>query len=150
MARVTKKKVSFGTSMGISSVIAILVILLLVIFSALSITTSNVDLRLSQKTADSVKAYYIADSKAEDMMATAANAIKGGADWKTVLPGDGFELSDVADGTQISYTVSIDDNRNLNVTLLADKSGKLTRELWQVVPAKEWVPDNNLNLFVPK
>jgi len=67
MARIAKKKASFGTSMGVSSIIAILVILVLVVFSTLSITTSKADLTLSQKSSDSIKAYYEADAIAEDM-----------------------------------------------------------------------------------
>jgi len=150
MAKTTKKKASFGTTMGVSSILAILVILVLVVFSALSITTSSADLKLSQKTSNGVKAFYEADAKAEDMMAEVKNAIKSGADWKSKLPADVYEVSTVNGGTLISYTISIDANRNLNVNLLEDGTGHLTRELWQVVPAREWVPDNNLNLFMPK
>lgn len=146
MAKVQKKKGSFGTTMGVSSIIAILVILVLVVFSALSITTSKADLTLSQKTSNGVAAFYEADAAAEDMMAEVANAIK--TNNLKGLPGD-YEVSGTNNGTLISYTVSIDENRNLNVSLLADEGGNLSRELWQVVPAKEWVPDNNMNLFIP-
>ena len=146
MARATKKKASFGTTMGVSSIIAILVILVLVVFSALSITTSKADLGLSQKTSNGVIAYYEADATAEDMMAEVAEALAGGN-----LSGlsEAYEVSKTGNVTSISYTVPIDDNRKLNVSLGADGSGKLTRELWQVVPAREWVPDNNLNLIMP-
>jgi len=135
--------------MGVSSIIAILVILVLVVFSALSITTSKADLKLSQKTSDGVKAYYDADSAAEDKMAEVSKAIKTSSDWRADLARGGYTLSDSDEGTLIKYTVPIDDNRNLNVELLADSGGKLTRELWQVVPAKDWVPDDNVNLFIP-
>jgi len=160
MARASKKKASFGTTMGVSSIIAILVILVLVVFSALSITTSKADLGLSQKTSNGVIAYYEADSLAEDKVAEVAKAIKDGNDWQSKLPKDVFTITAEKDieemstgltgaGTLIEYTVPIDDNRNLNVRLRANDSGEITRELWQVVPAREWVPDNNLNLFRP-
>jgi len=149
MARIAKKKASFGTAMGVSSIIAILVILVLVVFSTLSITTSKADLTLSQKSSDSIKAYYEADAIAEEKVAEAAAAIAGGGDWRAKLAQSGYNISSAAEGELISYTVPIDRNRNLNVELLADKGGSLTRELWQVVPANEWVPDNKLNLFQP-
>ena len=149
MARIEKKKASYGTSMGVSSIIAILVILVLVVFSSLSITTSKADLSLSQKSSDGIKAYYDADAIAVEMMADAAVAISGGGNWRAELSDSGYNVSTSSDGVLISYTVPIDRNRNLNVELIADNSGKLTRELWQVVPAKEWVPDNTLNLFNP-
>ena len=149
MAMRTKKKASFGTTMGVSSIIAILVILVLVVFSALSITTSKADLRLSEKTAASVKAFYDADAAAEDMMAEAAAAIAGGGDWRAELSENGYSISSATSGTLIEYIVPIDENRNLDVRLIADNEGGLTRKLWQVVPANEWVPDNSLNLYIP-
>jgi hypothetical protein len=149
MARTSKKKASFGTTMGVSSIIAILVILVLVVFSALSITTSKADLGLSQKTSNGVIAYYEADSAAEDKVAEVANTIKDGPDWQAKLSKDVFTTTSTSDGTLVAYTVPIDDNRNLNVRLKVDDSGEITRDLWQVVPAREWVPDNNLNLFRP-
>jgi len=149
MARIAKKKASFGTSMGVSSIIAILVILVLVVFSTLSITTSKADLTLSQKSSNSIKAYYEADAAAEDMLCEVAVAITVGGDWRAELANNGYNISSEAGGTIIAYTVPIDVNRNLDVRLFADSGGGLTRELWQVVPAREWVPDNSLNLFQP-
>ena len=149
MARIAKKKPSFGTSMGVSSIIAILVILVLVVFSALSIATSRADLTLSQKSSDSIKAFYAADAAAEDMMAEIAAAIAGGAGWQASLDKEVFALSPGVGGTVISYTAPIDEYRNLHVELLADKAGNLTRNLWQVVPAKDWVADESFNLYIP-
>jgi len=150
MARVVKKKASFGTSMGVSSVIAILVTLVLVVFSALSITTSKADLRLSQKTAAGAKAYYDADARAEDRMAEVFAIIAEGGDFRAGLVSAGYDVSSEDGGTVVAYTVSIDENRNLDVQLFVNGSdGKLTRNLWQVVPAKDWVADDHVDLFMP-
>lgn len=135
--------------MGVSSIIAILVILVLVVFSALSIVTSKADLTLAQKTADGVMAFYSADAAAEDKMAEVAAAIQADDGWRASLSQNGYAISSATGGTLIAYTVSIDENRNLNVELLAGENAGLTRKLWQVVPAKEWAPDNNLNLANP-
>ena len=149
MARIAKKKGNFGTSMGVSSVIAILVILVLVVFASLSITTSKADLTLSQKSAWGIQAYYEADAAAVEMMAEIAVAIAAADNWRAELTKNGYNVSSAEGGALISYTVPVDRNRNLNVELRADSGGKLTRELWQVVPANEWVPDTSLNLFKP-
>ena len=98
----TRKRASFGTSMGVSSIIAILVILVLVVFSALSITTSKADLKLSQKTSDGVIAFFEADAAAEDKMAEAAAAIAAGGNWQASLRGLGCEVSSVSGGTLIN------------------------------------------------
>lgn len=139
--------------MGVSSIIAILVILVLVVFSALSITTSKADYNLSKKTSDGVIAFYEADSAAEDKMAEVAAAIDSdsgsgsGGGWQNALKAEGYRISAADDGERISYVVEIDENRNLEVELLAAEDGKLTRERWQVVPSKEWVADDSVTLF---
>ena len=135
--------------MGVSSIIAILVILLLVVFSILALTTARADLLLSQKSSNSIKAYYDADSAAEDRLAEVATAVSGGGDWQAALKKEGYELSSAENGIIISYTVPIDEYRKLNVELFAGPDGKLTRTLWQVAPAKEWIADESVNLYIP-
>ena len=148
MATDTKRKTSFGTSMGVSSILAILVILVLVVFSTLSITTSEADLTLSKKSADSIQAFYAADCKAEDKLAEIASAISAGSNLETALKSEGFEvIPDNSGNYLIKYVISIDSNRNLDVEVLASQDGKITKKQWQVVPANEWNPDNSINLI---
>ena len=150
MAGRAKRKISFGTSMGVSSIIAILVILVLVVFAALSITTSTADLRLSQKTSDSIKAYYEADAVAEDKMAEIDALLKMDSSWQAEAQKAGFAVSMGEHGeTLVSYTVPVDEYRNLDVELLVSGNGKLSRLVWQTVPAKAWVPDESVNLINP-
>jgi Na+-transporting methylmalonyl-CoA/oxaloacetate decarboxylase gamma subunit len=146
VSTVSKKKTSFGTSMGVSSIIAILVILVLVVFSALSIATSKADLVLSQKTSDSVKAFYAADSSAEETLAAVAAAIDEGDGWEARIGVLGCDVKD----DLISYVVVVDENRNLDIRLRAHPDGKITRELWQIVPATEWVADDTVSLYMPE
>jgi hypothetical protein len=137
--------------MGVSSVIAILVILVLVVFAALSITTSKADLTLSQKTADGVQAFYAADGAAEERMAEVAAAIEASPrDWAEAL-GDAYTV--VPDGTGgklIQYTEPIDEHRDLVVELRAAPNGALTRKLWQVVSSGDWTADTGLDLYIPE
>jgi hypothetical protein len=146
-----RKRQKFGgTSMGVSSIIAILVILVLVVFSALSITTSRADYALSQKTAVGTRAFYDADCIAEEQMALVAETIRSSAsDWEESLPSN-FSVRTDAGAKVVAYTVPIDDNRDISVELLVDKDGSLTRQRWQVVSSGEWIPDESLDLYIPK
>ena len=55
-----------GSSIGASSLLVIVVVLSLVCFAALSITSASADLRLSQKLADRSSSYYGACNEAQD------------------------------------------------------------------------------------
>ena len=150
MAGAPKKKASFGTTMGVTSIIAILVILVLVVFSALSIATSKADLKLSQKTSDGVIAFFAADSAAIDMMVEIYAIVEADSEWETTLENSGYIIETDENGdVSIGYTVPVDDFRNLNVKLNVDEDGNLGRSLWQVVPSQEWVPDESVNLYMP-
>ena len=59
----SKKKSGF--SIGASSLLVIIVVLSLVCFAALSITSTSADLRLSQKLADRTSSYYEACNEAQ-------------------------------------------------------------------------------------
>jgi hypothetical protein len=140
------KKGRFGTSMGVSSIIAILVILVLIVFSALSLTTARADYRLSLRTADSVTGYYAADSEAERIFARLAAAAADGEDWRQAALEEGCILVDGKDGTLVSYSVIIDENKELRVELLAMGNG-ITKEHWQIVHSSEWEADTGLNVI---
>ena len=60
-----KGKKRFGLNIGTSSILIIIVILCLVCFSALSITSANADYRLSKRLADRTTAYYDACNQAQ-------------------------------------------------------------------------------------
>ena len=143
MDRNIVKRATFGTSMGISSIIATIVILLLVVFSVLSITTSKADLVLAEKSSNSIKAYYEADAVAEEHMAEIAAIIAKGGNWKAALTEKNYTISTGSGGTFISYTIIIDDYRNLDVVLFAVLGGDLVRMRWQVVPARDWMEDDD-------
>jgi len=159
--KMAKRAMAFGTSMGVSSIIAILVILVLVVFSTLSIATSRADLRLSQKTSDSVAAFYKADTAAEDKMAEVSAIIAAetadSKDWRARLADMGCEVRAARNdgdgaigGYIIGYTIPVDEYRNLHVELFSSGSdGSLKRALWQIVPAGEWEPDESLRLYTP-
>lgn len=59
-----KKRKSFGISIGASSIMVIIVILTLICFAGLSLSSANADYQLSQKLAQRTKNYYEATSSA--------------------------------------------------------------------------------------
>lgn len=143
----TAKKRSFGTTMGVTSIIAILVILILIVFSALSITTSNADLRLSIKTAEATKAFYRADYDAERKLGEIhAEVVKGG-DWMTAVKALDCTVEPAEAGQSVAFLIKIDENKDLNVELIVSPDGQIDCKEWQVVPSTEWTPDRDLNVI---
>ena len=59
-----KKRKSFGISIGASSIMVIIVILTLICFAGLSLSSANADYQLSLKLAERTKSYYDATSTA--------------------------------------------------------------------------------------
>jgi hypothetical protein len=141
------KKGTFGTTMGVTSIIAILVVLVLIVFAALSITTSKADLNLSERTAEMTSEYYAADSAAEDMVAEVAEAARGGAGWQERL-GDEYSVTEEDGRTVVRYDVPIDENKALSVRLGVAASGDVSRELWQVHSTSEWSGSDDIQLMI--
>lgn len=155
------RKRSFGTTMGVTSIIAILVILVLVVFSTLSLITAKADLNLSQKTADNIKAYYDADSRAEIIITEVGDVIISELthEINTGTRGDfakeyaakkGYAYENTEDGWLLKFNVPIDYSRELKVEVLFDNDGHLKeKQLWQISPINEWEADNPMNLIQP-
>jgi hypothetical protein len=141
------KKGTFGTTMGVTSIIAILVVLVLIVFAALSITTSKADLNLSERTAEMTTEYYAADSAAEEKVAEVAEAVRGGAGWQGTL-GDEYSVTEEDGRTVVSYDVPIDENKALSVRLGVSAGGDVSRELWQVHSTSEWSGNDDIQLMI--
>lgn len=154
------QKRSFGTTMGITSIIAILVILVLVVFSTLSLVTAKADLSLAQRTSDSILNYYNADSDAVMITSEFGKMISTGEVPATVDPesltpiGKAFANGKNYDWNSstgiFKFSTAIDGSRELKVEVKYDKSGNVTEtNLWQVNPVGEWEQDNDMNLYQP-
>jgi hypothetical protein len=143
------KKGKFGTTMGITSIIAILVILVLIVFSALSITTAQADLRLSEKTAVATADYYEADAAAEKALSEVAIAVTRMEDWEAAAAKAGFTAEKTAEHVwTISGSFTIDANKELQVEATVTPNAEVAVEKvrWQTVPTGSWEADDDLNL----
>lgn len=103
---------------GGSSLIVIFAVLCLVVFAILTLTTETSARRLSEVSAEAVKAYYEADTKAE---ITAAAIRRGEIPSHVEYDGDVY-----------SYSERISDTRSLYVELTC-RDGKLTVLRWQAL-----------------
>ncbi|QOX63388.1 hypothetical protein FRZ06_08495 [Anoxybacterium hadale] len=73
-----EKRFKMGVGLGGPSIIMIFVVLSLTTLGALALMTAHADWNLTKRTADSVTAYYSADSKAEELLAETDFDLKSG------------------------------------------------------------------------
>lgn len=142
------RKKSFGTTMGVTSIIAILVILVLVVFSTLSLITAKADLNLSEKASANVSDYYKVDGEAETILAETSDVIAKNGNINRYAKNNKYEYKKNGNDHLIKFILPIDASRQLNVEALFDSEGKVKeRQLWQVSPSNEWQADTEIQLI---
>ncbi|HML38574.1 MAG TPA: hypothetical protein PKA19_14330 [Bacillota bacterium] len=72
------KKLKMSVGIGGPSIIMIFVVLCLTTLAALSLMTANADWKLTKKATEAVTGYYSADSKAEEILASADASLSAG------------------------------------------------------------------------
>lgn len=112
-------------TIGISSMLVVFIVLCLVTFSCLSLSTAKSDYDFALKNAQHKTAYFEACSKAEDK-------IRGSLEGKT-------------DDT--SWTVPIDDKQALKVEISPAAANQYTIKKWQVVSTVKRDYNQNMNLI---
>ncbi len=131
------KKESIGIGTGSVSILAIFVVLCLTTLSALSLVSANADYKLAKKTADATQEYYAADAQAEEMLAKLVGYAAKGYAWEGEAMAEGFEIFQKGDITLVSYTVPINDGKNLYVEVELEvgpdgmTTGVWNRTVWQ-------------------
>lgn len=160
-------------NIGSASLLVIFLILCLVTFATLTLSSAVSDYRFSQKLAQRKTAYYEASNRASELLckisetavsycsvlasgeAASRSASAASLEEALLSLGDG-EVSLTADFTQetptVAFTVPVDDSQALSVLLelQADASGdaawyRILR--WQTVSTAEWEGDNSLHLM---
>ncbi len=119
-----KENAPFGA--GISSLLMLFVILCLTVFGVLAYMTARADNRLSARAAETVTAYYQADSAAEELLARTDEALFS-------LSGDPEELraaletlgytTEKTDGIlTAAYILPVDETRQYRLELVFDQT----------------------------
>ena len=134
MNRETSK---FKINVGSSTALMIFVALCLVVISTLCIIEANNSMELAKKNAESVKNYYLADSLVIEVIESLRLGQPANIN---------FDSYKMEEHNYISYSVNVDDQRQLNV-LLKDSNGKLLIERWQVSNATEWQIDDSITVW---
>ena len=155
-------------NIGASSLLVIFLILCLVTFAILTLASAKSDADFAEKLADRKTAYYEACNTAENILdeidAVLADAWTGNDNAKILAEienqltalSDREQLQLSMDFTQdeptVSYTITIDDNQELCVTLAlstAPEKGDAYYRIsqWQVKASGEWNGDQTLNLM---
>ncbi len=121
-------------STGIVSLITFFTILILTSFTVLITASALNDRQLSDKTAESIKAYYEADAQAQEMLMELHTAYKNGLDIVTQSDTFRYRPDITGNGTVIEYEVPIDDNKILEVQAGFNPDGTYTLITYQILP----------------
>ena len=129
----TKKHVLPPVNIGTSFMLVTFIILCMVIFSVLSLSSAIKNQTYSQKNADRVTADYAASNQAERILA------------ETIQN----ELKQEHQQPVVSYVVPIDDNEALQVvlTLETEPSVRYTVTTWKHISTTEWEGNQNLSVL---
>jgi len=133
-----KQHKTASINIGSASLVMVFVVLALTIFSLLSLITSNNELRLSYKFANSIDNYYSADYAACVIIENIETKMENNTEID--LPGVFF------DGNIGIFDVDINDFQKLHV-VVDISNNELQILSWQVQPTVEQVFDNSMPVW---
>lgn len=149
----SEKKQFLSSPMGYSFLLTIMIILILVVFSVLSLSTSLRDYNYSKRIAEKTTAYYEANSQAYDIFQQIDEDIAKSNTWEDAWKA----ISEVAEVTVLTddemsatvyYEVEITTHQKLQVMLEvnAGEDGQVSYKImkWKEVPSETWESDTNL------
>ncbi len=120
-------KYTSRAGVGTSSILLIIVMLCLTVFSVLALMSAKVDKNMTDNTVASVSAYYAADTEAQRMLMLLDEALANGELPNGISEQDGI----------LSFTVAASETSELQVTARRAQYGyKLIS--YRLVPAGEW------------
>lgn len=130
-----------GAGLGTVTLVMLFSVMCLCVFALLSLSTARSELNLSTRYADSVKAYYEADTQAVYLQNRLISAVNLEATLRRISDG-GYDIR--YERGLISYSVPVDDN----LTLMVELSGTdYTPITWQVVATGAWEADDHIEVW---
>lgn len=126
-----KHKQTLGV--GLLSIIVIFVIISLTVLGSLGVISARADYKLSQKNGEYIKAYYVAEKQAEEILASIHESRLSGEDFNIPVT---YKVED----NSITYRVPIVDSQLLEVIISLEKDNKKDYQIlaWHVVNTMEW------------
>ena len=171
----TNKKSTPFVNIGSSSLLVIFLILCLVTFATLSLSSAQSDYKFSQKLADRRTDYYAASNQAEEVLNSIDTVLAQTyeespgtyfSEAQNRLSSLSFENSSAEDGAEpsalelnfsteapsIAYQVPIDEKQALSVILELTPADQISDGFyrirqWKVVSTEEWDGDDTLQLI---
>ena len=134
-----------GVGVGTISLVMIFAILCLTVFAMLTLSSSNAEKILADKTSGFVKNYYEADSRAMKIRALVFDSYMGGSLPESL---DGVEITYERDGDFVfaSYSCEVDDVQDLIVRLRLGQNNDTVLE-WRTGYSQNWEFDDSLNVW---
>lgn len=96
------KKHSYHLNIGGASILLLLVVFAMTIFAVLSMRASYYELKMSEKTRDSVENYYSADAKTEEALMYVSKVMSEANKQSEALPFEYF-ISEIKDNTALQF-----------------------------------------------
>ncbi len=126
------KKTSYPPlNMGISLMLVIFIILCMVVFSVLSLSTSLKDYNYSEQNAENTKTYYEACNQAELELASIKD-----------------NISSYDEGEELEYLIKVDDNKSLQVAIeLHPAQNNYTIKTWKLITTSTWDGDDSISVL---
>ncbi|HCT65477.1 MAG TPA: hypothetical protein DIC60_09485 [Lachnospiraceae bacterium] len=125
-----------GLPIGGPSLLMAFILLCLTIFASISFMSANRDYKLSQKTAETLTQYYVADNKAEEILAEIDSSLKKNEiiediethfkDYNAIITNDGNIVN-------VKYAVTVKDKMVLAVDARFTAEEKIEILGWKVV-----------------
>ena len=142
-----RKKREFSLNVGISSILYIFIILCLVSFAILSLSSAMSDYKLSKRVATNTAEYYDACNEAEDLLSTFDKTLS--ALYNTGISRTGYYEKT---GKTKSFAIPVNDIQTLEVEiniLYPDSPGEEFYEItsWKVETTGELEYDDSLKVF---
>jgi hypothetical protein len=142
-----KQKVR-GVGVGTVSLVMIFAVLCLTVFAMLTLSTSNAEKSLAERTAAFVTDYYEADTKATKIRAEILDAHRSGffdpqdenfeiISVQNVIDGVEFLYERSGDDIFVTYSCEVNDVLNLSVKLRLFEDRDIVLE-WNTVHSQEW------------
>ena len=132
-----KKRTSAAIGIGVTTLLTVMAVMLLLSFAMLSLLSAHSDSILSEKAAQAIKDYYIADCQAEMWWMKLNQTVKN-TDETLVserLSAGGFEAEFLEGNYIVRNAFFMGDNKNLLVCAEISESGEIRILLWQSMPA---------------